>query len=117
MKADAPRRDCITDLLEAEIERQVVFGLLAGDAPTQVDVDQVDTMLLQPLAQGGEDHLDEMIALRVHVAKGARDEDADGFPCGDHVWPPSVLGRIPQTYSLLASGDSSEIPDSGRYKK
>jgi len=91
-------RPALVDLLEAELEDLVVLGLLAGDAPTQVDVDQADAVLLQPFAQGREDHLDEVIALRVHVTERRRDEDTDGFPGTAHANP-----RVKAAWLVLLS--------------
>src|SRR5262249_20726380 len=72
-------RTAFVDLLQAEFERLLVLGLLAGDAPAQVDVDEVDAVGFQPLAQRRKHHLDEVVALRLRVAERGRDEDADGL--------------------------------------
>jgi len=39
----------VVDLLEAQVEHPVLLGLLFGDAPTQVDIHEVDAVLFQPL--------------------------------------------------------------------
>ena len=56
-----------------------VVGVLGRHAPAQVHVEEFQPQLLDPLAQFREDDGDQMIPLRVHVAEGAADEDADGL--------------------------------------
>lgn len=58
----------------------IVSGILLGDAPAQVDVDQSKPSSLTPILEFGEHSLDEIISLSVHVIKGAADEDEDFFP-------------------------------------
>src|SRR5208337_46492 len=74
----------LVDQLEAEVEDAVLLRLLLGNSPPQVDVDQLDAARQQPLAQLGEDDLDEVIALRVHVAERRGDEDTGGLPRSGH---------------------------------
>lgn len=45
------------DLLEADVQRLVVVGLLLCHAPAQVNVHEVDAMLLQLLARRRKDDL------------------------------------------------------------
>src|SRR5947207_3236057 len=56
-------RPASVDLLQANVEGLLVVGLLPGHTPAQVNIHQVDAVLFQFLAQGGEDNLDEMITL------------------------------------------------------
>ena len=73
-------RPALVDLLEAQVEHLVFLGLLLGDPPAEVDVDQVDAVLLEPLPKGREDPFDQLVPLRVHVAERGGDEHADGLP-------------------------------------
>ena len=77
-------RAALVDLLQTEIEHPVPLCFLLSDAPAEVDVDQMDTVLLQPFSQRREGHLDQVIAFRVHVAEGGGDEHTDGFPGDSH---------------------------------
>ena len=43
------------DLLQTQADRPLAAGLLLGDPPSQIDVDELDTIRRQPLAQLRED--------------------------------------------------------------
>ena len=98
------------DLRQAQVEDLVVVGLLLGHTPTQIDIDQVDAVLLQPGPQFREDHFDQVVPLRVHVAEGGGDEDADGFPFQCH--RPSLLSNATFRYSsrrIVPSPSQSQV--------
>lgn len=76
-------RVAIPDLRHAKIEGI----LIRGDAPSQIHVLQMNTAFQQLLTQLRKDKAHEVIALRVHVAKRAAYENADGFPGSGHDCP------------------------------
>ena len=57
--------------------------LLAGDAPAQVHVHEMDDAE-QLLTQARGYKADKVVGFRLHVAEGGGDEDADGLP-GSHL--------------------------------
>jgi tetratricopeptide (TPR) repeat protein len=77
-------RPALVHLVQAQADDLLVFGLVLRDAPAQIDVVQLDAVGQQLLAQRRERHLDEVIALRVHVAEGRGEEHANGFPGSRH---------------------------------
>src|SRR5205085_9205496 len=54
--------------------------LLAGDAPTQIDINEMNVVREQLLAQARENEAHQLVALRLHVAEGRGDKYANGFP-------------------------------------
>jgi hypothetical protein len=66
------------DLGEADGENLALLGLLLGDAPAQVDIDELDLALAAAAAELGEDRFHQQIALPREVAEGRGEEDADG---------------------------------------
>ena len=70
----------LVHLFEAEADGLLIPRFVLGDAPAQVDVVELDAVGQEPLAERGESHLDQMIALRVHVFERGRQKDADASP-------------------------------------
>ena len=66
------------DLGEADGKDLALLGLLLGDAPAQVDIDELDLAPAAAAAELGEDLFDQQIALPREVAEGRGEEDADG---------------------------------------
>jgi len=97
-----------------------ILGFRFDDSPAQVNVNEVQVSLRHPVAQFGKDHLDQMIALRVRVAEGAADKDADGFPGLWRQYRSISSGavfkgrRYSQSSCLARRGVASAIPDSQR---
>ena len=58
--------------------------LIARHTPPQIHVHQMDAIFHQFLAQLGEHESHQMIPFRLHVAEGAANKDANGFPGGRH---------------------------------
>src|SRR5690606_13659372 len=73
-------RTAAVDFVETDVERALGLGLLLRDAPTEIDVVEVEAALAAALAQLGEHVADEVVALAVHVAEGGRHEHAHGAP-------------------------------------
>ena len=70
------------DLFQAKADDFFVFGFVLGDAPAEVDVVELNAMGQKLFAEFGEGEFNQMIALRVHVAEGGGEEDADVLPTG-----------------------------------
>ena len=66
------------DIGEADGEDLALLGLLLGDAPAQVDIDELDLALAAAAAKLGEDRFHQQIALPRKVSEGRGEEDADG---------------------------------------
>ncbi len=66
------------DLGEADGQDFALLRLLLGDAPAQVDIDELDLTLAAAAAELGEDCFHQQIALPREVAEGRGKEDADG---------------------------------------
>ena len=85
----------IHDHAKAQSKDLIVLGLLLGDPPAEIDVDQLDAVGGQPISEFREDHLDEMVALGVHVAERRRDEHANGLPRAGHDDVPNIYSSQP----------------------
>jgi len=87
-------RSGLFDPLEADGQRLIVLGLVFGDTPAQVHVEKLQPQLFDAFAQFREDDGDQVVPLRMHVAEGGGDEDADGFPRCAHTKFLSALSQI-----------------------
>jgi len=73
-------RPAIIDPFQADLHGVPARRISLGHAPAEVNVDEAEFSLLTPLPQLGEDPLDEVIPLGVHIIERAADEDSDGLP-------------------------------------
>src|SRR5262249_46692939 len=71
-----------SELFQAEPNDLLVLRLVLGDAPVEVDAVELDAVGQKLLAERGERDLDDVVAFRVHVAEGRREEHADVPPTG-----------------------------------
>ena len=72
------RWPAVLNLLEADAERAVEARFLLGDAPPEVDADEVRAAPAAAAAQLGKNDTAQVVAFRVHVAERGRDEYPDG---------------------------------------
>ena len=60
----------LQDLIQANVERLVLIGLLLCDAPSQIDLVHIDQIRRQFGAQHRENCFGQYVTLRVHIPKG-----------------------------------------------
>jgi hypothetical protein len=80
--ADKPKEEWSTLFhpLQAHVGCPIILRLFSRHAPSKVNVNQVNSMALQPFAQSRENTQDQLIAFCLHVAKRGRNEHAGDAP-------------------------------------
>ena len=110
-------RPAIVNLLQAQIQSAIIVGLLFGHAPAQVDVDQMNAIFLQPLAQRRKHNFDKVIPLRVHIAERGGDEDANDLPGNSHDDTHDIDGHTDSTARVgLVKRTGRQASQRGRLK-
>jgi len=79
------------NLIKADFQYLAVLGFFLSHTSSKINVNQIQVPLGHALPQFGEDHLDQPVPLRMHITKGAADEDSNSPPTLYHFRLPRYL--------------------------
>lgn len=68
------------DLIQADIQGSTTLGLLLGDTPAEIHVDQLDMSLEAAFLEFREYYTYKMVTFYVHIFKGAADKYSNCSP-------------------------------------
>ena len=82
------------DLIEDDLQNLTLLGFFLGHTPPKIQINQMQPPLGTPLPQLREDHLDQVVPLRMHISKGTADENSNRSPSRGHSITSYVCLRI-----------------------
>ena len=69
------KRAAVINQVKTEVKHPIIIRLFFRHSPSEVNINQVDTVLAKLFTQSREDDLYQMVSLSIHVPEGGRDKN------------------------------------------